>query len=105
MTEHPTTDHRALVVYASTHGHTAKIAGRLVDAMRGEGAGVDLLDVSSAADAYPGSYDLVVVAASIHKEHHQKEIVTWVAARREALHETRNAFLSVSLSAAENTAE
>ena len=105
MIEQPNTDHRALVVYASTHGHTAKIAARLADAMRGEGVDVDVRDVEHAADAYPASYDLVVVAASIHKDHHQKAIVEWVAARREALQDARNVFLSVSLAAAEQTDE
>jgi menaquinone-dependent protoporphyrinogen oxidase len=105
MSEQPNTDRRALVVYASTHGHTAKIAARVADAMRGEGVDVDLRDVAHAADAYPASYDLVVVAASIHKEHHQKEIVQWVAARREGLQDTPNVLLSVSLSAAEDTDE
>ena len=105
MTEQPNSDHRALVVYASTHGHTAKIAARVADAMRGEGVDVDLRDVEQAGDAYPASYDVVVVAASIHKEHHQQAIVEWVAARREALQETRNVFLSVSLTAAEDTDE
>jgi menaquinone-dependent protoporphyrinogen oxidase len=105
MTEQPNTDHRALVVYASTHGHTAKIAARVAEAIRGEGVDVDLRDVAHADDTYPASYDLVVVAASIHKEHHQKEIVKWAASRREGLQEGRNVFLSVSLSAAEDTDE
>ena len=105
MTEQPNTEHRALVVYASTHGHTAKIAARVADAIRGEGVDVDLRDVADADQAYPESYDLVVVAASIHKEHHQKQIVEWVASRREGLLDGRNVFLSVSLSAAEDTDE
>ena len=67
----------ALVVYASTHGHTANIATRLAEAMGEAGVEVDLRDVAQAADADPGCYDVVVVAASLHQEHHQKEIVVW----------------------------
>lgn len=110
MTETTTSDHvfqdaDALVVYASTHGHTAKIAARLAEAMRGEGRQVDLREVAFAADAKPGRYGLVVVAGSLHKEHHQKELADWVTARAEALAGVPSAFLSVSLSAADESDE
>jgi menaquinone-dependent protoporphyrinogen oxidase len=93
----------ALLVYASTHGHTAKIAARLADTLRAEGLEVDLRDVTSAGDAWPTRYDVVVVGASLHKERHQKEIVSWVIERREALAQPPSVFFSVSLSAAEDT--
>jgi len=94
---------RALVVYASTHGHTAKIASRVAQAMRAQGLEVDLRDVANADDAWPGGYDVVVVGASLHREHHQKEIADWVTARREALDQRPSVFVSVSLSAAEDS--
>ncbi len=81
MTEHAATtdladaDARALVIYASTHGHTARIATRVAQAMRSQGLGLDLREVSTAADADPAGYDVVVVGASIHRVHHQPEIV------------------------------
>jgi menaquinone-dependent protoporphyrinogen oxidase len=111
MNEHPhAPDHvfkdaDALIVYASTHGHTAKVAGRLADAMRARGLEVDLRDVADAADAKPGRYDVVVVGASLHKEHHQKEIGRWVSDHRDALEQVPSIFFSVSLSAAEDSAE
>jgi len=95
----------ALVVYASTHGHTAKIAARIAESMRAEGLDVDLRDVVSADDAKPGRYDIVVVGASLHKEHHQKAIVEWVRAWREVLARQPSVFVSVSLSAAEDSDE
>ena len=95
----------ALVVYASTHGHTAKIAARIAESMRAEGLDVDLRDVVSADDAKPGRYDIVVVGASLHKEHHQKAIVEWVRAWREVLARQPSVFFSVSLSAAEDSDE
>ena len=108
MTETIPADHvfkraDALVVYATTHGHTAKIAARLAEAMRGAGLAVDLREAWQAVDAEPGRYDLVVVAGSLHKEHHQKELVAWVTERRDALAGIPSALLSVSLSAAEDT--
>lgn len=94
-----------LVVYASTHGHTAKIAARLAEAVRGQGVVVDLHEVEQAAAAEPGHYDLVVVAGSLHKQHHQKAIVSWVTGRRDALAGVASVFVSVSLSAADDSAE
>ena len=95
----------ALVVYASTHGHTAKIATRIAETMRAQGLDVDLREVGAASDLLPGQYDLVIAAASLHREEHQKEMVQWVSARHEALTETPSAFLSVSLSAADDSEE
>jgi len=95
----------ALVVYASTHGHTARIAARIAEAMRAHGVEADLHDVASAGDAEPGLYDVVVVGASLHKEHHQQQIVDWVTARRDELEHRPSVFFSVSLSAAEDTDE
>ena len=79
-----TTDARALVVYASTHGHTAKIAARLPQAMRDEGLRSSCVTSRDAA-AEPGGYDLVVVGGSLHKEHHQKALVGWASEHRDAL--------------------
>ena len=95
----------ALVVYASTHGHTARIAGGLAEAMRDAGLAVDLRDVAHAVDADPARYDLVVVGGSLHKERHQKELVAWVTARRDALAGVASLFFSVSLSAADDGEE
>jgi menaquinone-dependent protoporphyrinogen oxidase len=103
--DHIFKDANALVVYASTHGHTEKIATRLADSMRAEGLEVDLRSVASAADVAPGRYDLVVAAASLHKEHHQKEMAAWVSDRSEALAAQPSAFVSVSLSAADDSEE
>jgi len=103
--DHPVSAAGALIVYASTHGHTAKIVARLAEAMRGAGLAVALREVEQAADDQPGRYDLVVVAGSLHKEHHQKAIADWVTDRRDALAGVASAFISVSLSAADDGAE
>jgi menaquinone-dependent protoporphyrinogen oxidase len=99
--EHPT----GLVVYNSTHGHTAKIAARIAAAMREEGVEVDVRNVAGAAEAEPGRYDVVVVGASLHRARHQQEITDWVQQRQTVLAERPAAFFSVSLSAADDSAE
>jgi menaquinone-dependent protoporphyrinogen oxidase len=65
----------ALVVYASTHGHTDKIAARVSEVL-GDG---DLRDVASVGGLELGDYDTAVIGASIHVGHHQKELVEWCA--------------------------
>lgn len=111
MTAHTTaaprvsTGARALVVYASTHGHTAKIAARIAQAMRTPDLEVDVRDAASATHADPVRYDVVVVGASLHREHHQHEIADWVTAHRAALERRPSVFFSVSLSAADDSEE
>lgn len=94
-----------LVIYASTHGHTAKIAARIGDALRAEGIRVELCRVSTAAELDVRGYDGVVVGASIHAGHHQREVVDWVKRHRAGLGGVPSAFFSVCLSAAEDSDE
>ena len=94
-----------LLVYASTHGHTAKIAERIAGAMRSAGASVEVRTVEEAGEVRADSYDAVVVAASVHGGAHQAEIVRWAEKRRAVLELKPSAFVSVSLTAAEDTDE
>ena len=94
-----------LVLYASTHGHTAKIARRIAEALRAAGHEPDLHDAGSASDLSASDYDGVVVGGSIHRGNHQREIVDWAKQRRDALNAMPSAFFSVSLAAAEDDDE
>jgi menaquinone-dependent protoporphyrinogen oxidase len=98
-----TTTARALLVYASTHGHTAKIAARIAEAMGEHGVAADVRDAGAASAADPFAYDVVIVAGSLHQEHHQAELGDWVVAHRDALQTRPTVFCSVSLTAAEDT--
>jgi menaquinone-dependent protoporphyrinogen oxidase len=95
-----------LLLHASTHGHTSKIAARVAAVL--EAAGLDV-DVRKAArhtdDPGPRDYDAVIVGASIHAGHHQKEIVTWARAHHATLALRPTAFFSVCLTAADDTEE
>ncbi len=96
----------ALIVYATTHGHTALIAARLASVLDDAGVEVRLHDVRAIPrDVAPRDYDAVVVAASVHGGRHQPEIAAWVADHRTTLAMRPTAFVSVSLSAAEDSAE
>lgn len=95
---------RVLVYYASTHGQTAKIARRIAEVLREAGHDAEA-ENAAAADRDPAGYDGVIVAASLHAGRHQSEVVSWVREHREELGRVRTLFLSVSLTAAEDTLE
>jgi menaquinone-dependent protoporphyrinogen oxidase len=91
-----------LVLYASTHGHTGKIAARIAEAI---GPAAELHAADRKEDIAPWRYDAVVVGASIHAGHHQKAVVEWVRAHAGVLNTMPTAFFSVSLTAADATDE
>ena len=87
---------RILVIYASTHGQTAKVAGALAETLRRCGAHVDLDEARRTARA-PDAYDAVIVAASVHAGGYQKEIQRWTRTHAAALNRKPTAFVSVCL--------
>jgi menaquinone-dependent protoporphyrinogen oxidase len=91
-----------LVVYASKHGHTAKIASRIADAARRDGAGVDLHPISEASGLTPSGYGAVVIGASIHAGKHQGEVAEWARAHAITLNGMPTGFFSVCLTAADD---
>ncbi|NLT06549.1 MAG: protoporphyrinogen oxidase [Solirubrobacterales bacterium] len=96
----------ALIAYATTHGHTAKICRRIAEVLRAAGTDVDLAELATAADdADPAAHDGTIVAASIHRGTHQHEVVDWIERNRASLAEHPSALVSVSLTAAEDTDE
>jgi len=95
-----------LLLHASTHGHTSRIAARIADVLAAEGIRVDARKAPlGGADPSPRDYDAVIAGASIHAGHHQKAIVAW-AGRHHTTPATRpSAFFSVCLTAADDTEE
>ena len=91
---------RVLVLYASTHGHTGKIAERITKAI-GPAAELRTIDAAPA----PFGYDAVVVGASVHAGHHQKAVRKWLHEHAAALNRMPSAFFSVCLTAADDTDE
>src|SRR3954447_11264439 len=96
---------KVLILYASTHGHTAKIARRIADAVSEAAVEAEVEDARSAADLDPAGYSGVIVGASIHGGHHQREVVDWAKRHGDALSRKTTAFFSVRLVAAEDTDE
>jgi menaquinone-dependent protoporphyrinogen oxidase len=94
-----------LLIYASTHGHTAKVSRRIAERLRSAQLEVDLHDISAGGDPTPTDWDGVVVAGSIHRGQHQRELVDWAKRHHVSLAGSLSAFVSVSLTAAEDTDE
>ena len=91
---------RALILYATTEGHTAKIVQCLIQRLQTLGHTVE----AHRADAVPSSlepagYDGVIVGSSIHYGHHPRFLNALVRRFRTALTARPSAFFSVSLSA------
>ena len=87
---------RILVVYGTTDGHTAKVAGAISETLHRTGAVVDVHAASDPAPA-PDDYDAIVVAASVHAGRYQKPVEKWVRAHAAALGRKPAAFVSVCL--------
>jgi menaquinone-dependent protoporphyrinogen oxidase len=94
---------RVLVAYASTHGHTARIAERIGAVLRDAGIEVVLEDVRHDSAAAPENFVAAMVGGSIHMAKHHTELVNWIRDHRGELQARPSAFFSVSLSAAGDT--
>jgi menaquinone-dependent protoporphyrinogen oxidase len=96
-----------LVLYASTHGHTAKIADRIATVLGTAGIAVRARRIGGEATERLdlGELDGVVVGASVHTGHHQRAIVDWITEHHTSLTMRPSAFFSVSLTAADDTDE
>jgi menaquinone-dependent protoporphyrinogen oxidase len=96
---------RVSVVYATTHGHTGKIAARLAETMAAEGASVETIPAGEAALSAIRRADAVVIAGSVHRGSHQAGLTEFVGRHHRLLRDMPTAFVSVSLTAAEEDDE
>jgi menaquinone-dependent protoporphyrinogen oxidase len=91
---------RALILYATTEGHTARIAHRIAQVLGDHGHAVEAHPADAApADLDPAAYDGVIVGASIHYGRHPRYLHALLRPHRATLAAMPGAFFSVSLSA------
>jgi len=91
---------RVLILYATTEGHTARVAERMAQRLREQGNTVKALRAEpSAMQPDLERYDGVIVGASVHYGRHPGHLRALLRVHRAALGARRNAFFSVSLSA------
>lgn len=94
-----------LVAYASTEGHTRKIARRVLDIIADQGHVAEMLPLADAHDVDIAAYDGIILAASIHINHYQRALSDFASANATALNGKPTLFLSVSLASAGHDAE
>ena len=88
---------RVLIVFASNHGQTEKIAGRIGDLLSDAGLGVTMVRASELPRTVPlSAYAAVVVGASVHFNRHQRAIERFVRDNAMELNRVPSAFFSVS---------
>ena len=96
---------KILVAYASTDGQTRKICRVAADYLADAGYLVELLPLADADDIDLTRFDAVLLAASVHGGHYQKELTEFCAKHVGTLARVPSLFLSVSLTAAGHDAE
>ncbi len=96
---------KVLILYASTHGQTEKIASQLGVTMALCDLQVMTRNLRDSDHEDPKRYDAVVLTECVHAGHHQREIVNWLRRNIESVKSRPNAFVSVSLSSAEDDEE
>jgi menaquinone-dependent protoporphyrinogen oxidase len=90
------------IFYATSEGHTRRIAERFARRLRRRGLTVDVADVGERRTAHMdlSRYRAAVLAASIHMGKYQRSMIDFVKTHRNAIERLPTAFLSVSLSQA-----
>lgn len=92
---------RVAVVYATREGHTRLVAEHVAAALRVAGFDVDVHQLAARRDALDlAPYSALLLAASVHLHHHEREMVAFARKHRAELERRPSAFLSVSLSEA-----
>jgi menaquinone-dependent protoporphyrinogen oxidase len=90
---------RALILYATTEGQTARIAERIAQTLIKFGHAVETCSAKEApASLEEAKHDGVIVGASIHYGRHPGYLRSLVRSHRGALEARPSAFFSVSLS-------
>lgn len=87
---------RALIIYGTTDGHTAKIANALAVHLRSAGLSVSVVDAAGNAPD-PVGFDAVIVAGSVHARGYQRAVQAWVRTHAASLNRIHTAFVSVCL--------
>jgi menaquinone-dependent protoporphyrinogen oxidase len=88
------------VFYATREGQTRKIAEYVSASLRAQGFDVDVGNVRGARDLKLDAYGGIVLAASVHRGKHEREMMSFIRNHLCVLNRTPNAFLSVTLSEA-----
>ena len=96
---------RVLVLYATSHGHTRKVARCVMEALAQTGCSVELLAISDADVVDFDNYDGVALAAAVHGNRYPSELSDFINRNSVPLTKIPTLFISASLTAAGHDAE
>lgn len=89
-----------LILFATTEGHTKKVAERIALSVCKRGHDAKIFDTAEQTGVPEiDLFDAVIVAASVHETHHQESAVDFAIAHHRQLARKSSALVSVSLSA------
>lgn len=98
-------DKPCLVLYASNHGHTRKIALRIAQRLRDEQLAAVEVGIDDARTIDLADYGTIVIGGSLHAGRHQRPLVRWMRERAATLNAHPTAVFSVSLSQGDKSAK
>lgn len=88
---------RILILYSTTDGHTVEICRRLKQAIESRSHSVQLLDVKDDPELVAGTFDKIVIGASIRYGKHQPLVKQFIEKNQAILESHPNAFFSVNV--------
>ena len=86
-----------LIAYSTADGHTKRIAQRLAEVVEGRDGEVTVASIDEEPEIDLGSFDKVVVGASVRYGKHDRQVYRFVERHRKALESRPNAFFSVNV--------
>lgn len=93
---------KVLIVYGTTKGYTAKVAGKIAQIIRDGGDETEVVEGRSVpADLAFANYAGVIIGASVTAGRFQRYIVDFVMMHRDEIQRLPSAFFSVSLTEAD----
>jgi len=86
-----------LILYSTTDGHTVEICKRIKRTVESRGDNVQLLDLKDGPELVSGTFDKIVIGASIRYGKHQPLVNDFIAKNQAVLEAHPNALFSVNV--------
>ena len=88
---------KILILYSTTDGHTVEICKRIKQTVEAQGYRVQLQDLKDGPELVSGTFDKVVIGASIRYGKHQLLVNEFIKENQTILEAYPNAFFSVNV--------
>ena len=88
---------KILILYSTTDGHTIEICKHISQTLSDRGDEVELRDLKEDPSLEPGTFDKIVIGASIRYGKHQPLVSEFIANNQSTLEQHPNAFFAVNV--------